>query len=129
MTNDSAGYYQFVISFECNRSRATVSKFSQSLYIDRGLVASVQTISNNSSVVNIYPNPVNNTASVNIKATQSAEAQMTIIAVTGQVISTQIVSLNAGQNTVNINTASLEKGTYILRLTQNQQVTIKRFIK
>jgi len=129
MTNDSAAYYQFVIRFECNRSRATSSKFSYPLYIDRGVVASVQTISNNSSEINIYPNPVNNTAFVNIDAQQSTDAQITIVSVTGQLISTQNVSLNIGKNVVGINTSSLKQGTYILRLTQNNQITIKRFVK
>ena len=129
MTNDSAAYYQFVIRFECNRSRATSSKFSYPLYIDRGVVASVQTISNNSSEINIYPNPVNNTAFVNIDAQQSTDAQITIVSVTGQLISTQNVSLNIGKNVVGINTSSLKQGTYILRLTRNNQVTIKRFMK
>ena len=89
----------------------------------------IQTVSNKTSAVSIYPNPVNNTASVNITAQQSVEAQITIVSITGQTVSTQNVSLNAGQNTISINTSSLEKGTYILRLTQNQQVTVKRFIK
>jgi len=129
MTDDSAGIYQFVIRFECDRSRANTSKFSYPLYIDRGIVASVQTISNKTSLVNIYPNPVNNSATVNINTTQSTNAQMTIVSVAGQLIYTQNISLNAGQNTVNINTSSLEKGTYILKITQNKQVTVKRFIK
>jgi len=89
----------------------------------------IQTISNNTPTVNIYPNPVNNTAFVNISAQEFMEVQITIVSITGQVVSTQNVSLEAGQNIVNINTSSLEKGTYILKLTQNQEVTIKHFVK
>ncbi len=129
MTNDSAGIYEFVVTFECNNNRAVSSSYSYPLYINRAVAAGIQTIYDESSIVNIYPNPVNNIAFVNIDANQSSEAQITIVSITGQLISTQQVSLNTGKNVVNINTSSLEKGMNILKLTQNKQTIVQRFIK
>jgi len=125
-TNDSAGVYNIVVSFECGRS--TINTFSQNIYIDRGVAAGIVSLEKE-AVLNIYPNPVQNMATINIESQKQSEAKWSIISVTGKVIVSNQVTLDAGNNTLNINTSSLDKGIYILRLTQNNQVISKQFVK
>ena len=126
-TNDSAGVYDIVVSFECGKS--TTQSFSQELYVDRAVTTGIVSLSKNTTTFSIYPNPVQNQATINIESKKVSQAQWSIISLTGQVITTQQLVLNAGNNTVNINTSSLQKGVYILQLTQNNQVVSKQFVK
>ena len=128
--NDSAGIYQFEMYINCSNKRGTTT-FSYPLYINKkDLVTGITSLKNQSeTVLTLYPNPVKNTASVIVDATHSSTIQLEVVSITGQVLSSQIVSMNTGKNVVKLNTTSLKTGIYFVRVTDGKKITVKRFVK
>lgn len=81
--------------------------------------------------VNINPNPINNSLNVSIEVLQTGIATIRIINTLGQMILSELTSLNKGLNTWSFDKASrLPKGTYQLQLiTQDGMMVIKPFLK
>lgn len=68
---------------------------------------------NNIAGVNLYPNPANDIATVNINLVESAKVAVNVYDVTGKLVSTVYnAQMNAGSNNVTIETADLESGIY-----------------
>jgi hypothetical protein len=68
--------------------------------------------------MNVYPNPANNVVYV-----ENAEnANITVLNMLGQVVSTQV----ANSNRETISTANLSEGTYILRIENGNEVSTKK---
>lgn len=80
--------------------------------------------------VNLYPNPVENTASVEFELNNATKATFRIFDINGRLMNVQEEMLSAGQQKVNLDVNSLDRGTYILQMIYNDgQVATKRFIK
>jgi hypothetical protein len=82
------------------------------------------------SQMNLFPNPVNEVATLTFASTRSFTAQMSIVNGLGQEVAKMgNVSLTEGNNTVAVNMSSLSSGQYFLTLTgENARVAIP-FIK
>ena len=80
------------------------------------------------SEMSLYPVPVNNALKVQVQAQQPTMAVLQITGIDGKLFHTQQVMLTKGNNVVNINTANLAKGNYVLQLKgglNEQKVFIK----
>ncbi|MCH2199797.1 MAG: T9SS type A sorting domain-containing protein [Flavobacteriales bacterium] len=65
----------------------------------------------------VYPNPtVSGNLNVRIETTKATQASLEIYNVTGQIAHSTNVNLSAGVQTLNLNNASLNAGTYILKI-------------
>lgn len=81
-----------------------------------------------SSVSGVYPNPASTKASISINA--AADAGTTSITVTnslGSVVSTKNIAINAGKNTIAIDTESLSSGIYFATITSGNNRIVKKF--
>jgi len=65
----------------------------------------------------VYPNPVTTDASVNITMKQASKVKVTVVNQIGQVVITNVEALKSGANRVNLHTASLPQGVYIIKVT------------
>lgn len=65
---------------------------------------------------NLYPNPTNKEAWIELQTDKSAEAVIKIFDISGKVIFQQNAKLNQGQNKLHINIDAMNIGTYILEL-------------
>lgn len=130
---DEAGVYQFEISFVPCDTRAVnaANSFVDKVYVDPAIVTAVgNQPSISSNQFEIYPNPVNDFANIKIDAENSYEAIIEIISINGQLISKDIMTLNKGVNNIRMNTNTLQKGVYVLKLTNaNGPSNVKRFVK
>ena len=69
-----------------------------------------------------YPNPVNNELTVKVVSTQTEKARMDILDITGRIVKSVPVSLNNGEQHLQINMTGIAKGTYIIKLQMGQKV-------
>ena len=75
---------------------------------------------NNSSMFNVSPNPSNNQVSLNSNIYAEGEYLISITDITGKVVLAKTSNYVKGENSENLNIASLPKGIYIVRLAQSQ---------
>jgi small nuclear ribonucleoprotein (snRNP)-like protein len=72
------------------------------------------TINTITNTLSIYPNPVTNTMQVRLTNNTTATATLQITDMQGKVLQQQAISLQAGANTITVNTTTLAKGNYIV---------------
>lgn len=74
------------------------------------------------SNINVYPNPANEILNIN---TNYVIDNVVITDITGKII--ENISLNTQQNSINI--SDLENGIYFVKITSNNNVFVKQFVK
>lgn len=81
-----------------------------------------------SNNLNVYPNPTtNNNINLTFSATENATVSINIMDISGRELFNKSVIANEGDNNVQLD-ASLAKGTYFLRVLNNQKSTVKTLI-
>lgn len=81
-------------------------------------------------LVSVYPNPVVRELNVKFNAASAEKVQIVITDLTGKTIRSESRQLNAGENLYNVNVATLQAGTYIIRTVTADGTTItQKFIK
>jgi PKD repeat protein len=81
-------------------------------------------------VGDIFPNPVNDNAQVEITIKKAVELQVSIFSQTGQVISVNALKLQEGTHNYQLETESLPIGLYLLRISTDQgEVVSRKFMK
>jgi PKD repeat protein len=81
-------------------------------------------------VGDIFPNPVSETARIEINAKKAVELQISIISQTGQLMDVNALSLPEGAHYYDLETRTLPAGLYLLRITTGQGETVSRkFLK
>ncbi len=85
---------------------------------------------NTLSAFNLSPNPANNMVNINVSSETSSSAQMNILSSVGQVISSENVQLNKGNNVIRKNLDGLSSGIYFVRISKGtQNITKKLMVK
>ena len=77
----------------------------------------------------VYPNPFINELNLVISNAVATEATLSIVDVTGRIVSTQAISLQAGNNSLNLSTTQLAQGIYNLVLRTGKTVVSTRIVK
>jgi hypothetical protein len=90
------------------------------LYFYKGSSLGLQ--SKEASKVRGYPNPANHI--LFLEATENI-LTASVLNLYGQ----EVISVNPGTNTTNLNIDHLSKGTYLLRTTFDNKVSISKFVK
>ncbi len=94
------------------------------------LTMGVETIQKESNLINLYPNPANQTLHISFEAEKTAPAIVTIYNQLGQQIKSGVpVEMQPGNNELSLDVASLETGVYLLQLAIDGQIVTKKFIK
>jgi hypothetical protein len=79
---------------------------------------------------NVFPNPVADALYLELNAALSGKASAEILDLQGRIILSQELSLAGGNNRISINSSSLSKGVYILRITASGYQPVQRkFVK
>ncbi len=83
------------------------------------------------AAVSVYPNPASGVLNVNVNAKTAQSAKATLIGSNGSVALTQVLQLNAGANTANINlSGNVAPGQYILTVAGTDlQESVKVIVK
>lgn len=76
----------------------------------------------------VFPNPVHDVLQLNFISGENSIADITVMDLMGKVIETKIIDAYDGWNNTAINTSLLENGVYMLRLIQNDEIQVRKFI-
>lgn len=121
--NSYAGQSQVLVKF------VAINDYGNNLYIDNvNLSGSVgiQKLDNNVSSIDMFPNPATTETAVNIDLVQSSETVITVLNTAGQIVYQSKSTLNAGKNTVTIDTRNFASGIYnVIIATDNGSVAKK----
>ena len=77
----------------------------------------------------LYPNPTPVDLTVELEAQTSGWGRVEVLSLRGERLYTDRIAVVAGFNQFTIDTEQLPAGTYLLRLTQNDEGLIRRFVK
>lgn len=114
-----------VVAFLQTDNDKVVQQAAKSVSIVTGIKeeASFQTNAN----INVYPNPMTDAATVSIQLSESSTVTMEVVNALGQtVLSNNLGRLDMGEQTAELNTASLKPGLYFLNVYIGQQLTTQK---
>ena len=77
----------------------------------------------------VYPNPVRDMMMVNITSDRTDRAIITITDMNGKVLQVKNTAITEGINYININTAVMAKGTYVLKIQLNEDMIVRKINK
>lgn len=75
------------------------------------------------------PNPFDSDLNITVNATMSASATVVIMDMIGKTHHTSIANLQAGANTINVNTSDMPDGIYFVRVSYNGETFTQKIIK
>ncbi|NTW24449.1 MAG: T9SS type A sorting domain-containing protein, partial [Lentimicrobium sp.] len=125
-----AGHYSSLAQINLTENQALVSDIQ--IEISSSGVFGLEDLPvTNISDLRLYPNPVENAINIRIKATVSESCILKIISSTGAVVTELTVTLQAGDNKINLDAGNLKSGLYLLTcLSENDSKPgTLRFIK
>ena len=78
----------------------------------------------------VFPNPVNNTATLQLIANNNSQAKIVLTDLSGRTVSQQTISIYTGKNQTNIDTQTLPNGMYLVTIDYNDsRVTQKMLVQ
>ncbi len=84
----------------------------------------------NLSIVHSYPNPVTNSLTLQVDSRTARQVQVKVFSATGAiVVLQQQATVVAGNNTLQVDAASLPAGVYVVQLAAGYEVVQTRFVK
>ena len=104
---------------------------SETIFVQSNLTEGGNSIieSADETVINLFPNPVQDLLSVEILSEDSNAVDLRVLSVTGtQQIYREFEGVK-GTQTVKIPVADLERGVYLLSIRQGEEIVVKRFVK
>jgi len=94
-----------------------------SITTGHGAVVPHGVANNNGSMFSIYPNPANNSLTLNLKNNQTSLVEVY------NMLGAVVTSFNSSSLTNNIDISNLNAGIYTLKVSQNGQSTTQKFVK
>ena len=82
-------------------------------------------------IASLYPNPVKDNLNVSVNSSITDKVSLVITDITGRTVIQQNYPLNNGINNIQVKTATLVAGTYLIKITgsDNNEIATERFIK
>lgn len=100
-----------------------VEEIRQGLWIDPMGIAD-----NTLQGMKLYPNPATDNLSVAISSSENASADLTIVNLMGQVVYSENVALNEGNNLLNVSVSNLTSGVYMINIRTNKGTSTQKLI-
>lgn len=94
-----------------------------------GVLTGIDDLSNIQISGNIYPNPADNYARIDLDLVEAAQVELTLLNQMGQVLHSRSEYLNTGINQVELNTRSYPAGVYFIRIKSERDTINQKFIK
>ena len=99
----------------------------------------LNTVAGNPSTINeiekfafsVFPNPMKDNGTININLIEASEIRLDVVNILGEVNFTKLLSLNSGNNSINLDVNNLNNGIYFAHLTlgsetKTMKITINR---
>lgn len=116
------------IKFRVTATSAPFTSLSDTLFLFITLGNGLNVKNGLTENVNVYPNPFTNQLTIQLPTTLSNKAMVELTDITGKIIFTDIATKTSNEEIV-VNTNHLQKGIYILKVINNNQVFTKKIIK
>ena len=121
---------QYAIPSLLVKFRAT-SAFGNNLYLDNVNLSQsnpvgIASFKNKEISISIFPNPSNGETNLNINATTSSDATITLVNVLGQKVYSKQALLNAGTTAVQLDVAELAPSVYNVVINTKNGTTVKK---
>ncbi|MCR4737503.1 MAG: T9SS type A sorting domain-containing protein [Bacteroidales bacterium] len=100
-----------------------VEEIKQGLWIDPTGIAD-----NTLEGMKLYPNPATDNLSVAISSNEHASADLSIVNLMGQVVYSENVALNEGNNLLNVSVSNLTPGVYMINIRTNKGTSTQKLI-
>ena len=85
---------------------------------------------NDMKLVAVLPNPVSNTAQLNVVSAKKDNVQLSVVSMTGQLVQRSTVQLQSGSSIINLDVANLQSGMYTIKGTfSDGTVSTVKFVK
>ena len=82
------------------------------------------------AIANLYPQPVNNVLNVTLSSIKAGKFQVSVFDIAGKLLLQQSNTVIRGMNLLQVNTANLSQGSYVLRIVANDgKIITSRFSK
>ena len=139
----SSGMFTYSIKLKKNLAPGTKIKNTAAIYFDYNAPVITNTTLNtiaagnvsvkeikaiNSDDVIVYPNPTNAGFAVSINSPEKTESNISIIDISGRVVSNRSVTLQIGENTLQESTDHLQSGIYFFQLKNNDVLITKKLV-
>ncbi|MBK7964427.1 MAG: T9SS type A sorting domain-containing protein [Bacteroidetes bacterium] len=136
-TASAATYYVKVVGFNgafistscynliVNTSGSSFRSGELTEYVEGNV--NLEKVNSNSSFI-VFPNPVQDVLQLNFISEESSIVEVKLMDLMGKVIETKTIEANDGLNNAEMNTSFLENGVYMIRLTQDDEVQVRKFI-
>jgi hypothetical protein len=93
-------------------------------------VVRIATAVNDMKLVAVLPNPVSNTAQLNVVSAKKDNVQLSVVSMTGQLVQRSTVQLQSGSSIINLDVANLQSGMYTIKGTfSDGTVSTVKFVK
>jgi hypothetical protein len=86
-------------------------------------------VKDNFNDVSVYPNPVNGNAFVSFSSKNDVEQILSIQDVAGRIVYQKLVVIGKGNNKINLEITSFSKGMYFVKMGNNEDGFLVKFIK
>ncbi|MFA5574051.1 MAG: M43 family zinc metalloprotease [Brumimicrobium sp.] len=78
--------------------------------------------------LNVYPNPAGEYANIDFSVNHPKDIQISIVDMLGQVVQSEVVAANTGQNAVSLDVQNIKAGMYLVKVKSGQREQVKRLI-
>lgn len=76
----------------------------------------------------VYPNPAADKVAINLVVDNAQDATVSVVDLTGKTVLTKTAQLEAGNNTINLQTADLSAGVYNVRFANGNKQSVQRLV-
>lgn len=106
--------------------------YGNNMYIDNINVLNVTSVTERPEAsfnVNVYPNPVNDMATVNVDLSKASDIEVYVTNTMGQILFTQKGAGNVGSNNIAIDFSAYSSGLYFVNVKADNQVVTSKITK
>ncbi len=123
--------FRFAADYTIENAGWTVDDFCFNITSDQtttGPISVEELETSTITYMELFPNPADNLANLNVIAAQNGDAQIKVTNLVGQVLYNGNERLTVGKNHLMLNTAEYSSGVYIVHLSMNGEQHTKKFI-
>lgn len=126
--------YAEVVGINTEAGMVTLSADNPSATINivitpNGVTTGLNELNNIQISGNIYPNPVNSSARIDLNILEASQVQMVLLNQMGQVLQSRSEYMTQGINKIELNTVSYPSGVYFIQISSEKTTITQKFIK
>jgi PKD repeat protein len=125
-TYNAAGNYLVCLTVTSNIDSLCFDTYCDSISV---FTVGQQELMLSESQLQLYPNPVVNSATVQLNVPRSGTVTLSIYNTVGQLTYSEAVTVTNGNNNIQLNTSDLKAGVYLLEARADDTRVVTRFIK